>query len=106
MVYFLTITVYFFISQDDISYNKVATQSHTWVGAGYDASNAVDGNIATCMRTKTIGSRSDDKTLWWKVDLGGVYSIYTINIQFKSYSGEGMYCYEIYMQLSDTLYLF
>lgn len=30
--------------QDDISYKKVGTQSHTYPGTGYDASKAVDGN--------------------------------------------------------------
>lgn len=52
---------------------------------GYDARYAVDGNTATCMRTKDIGVNSPEKTVWWKVDLGGVYNIYSINILFKYY---------------------
>lgn len=81
------------LSIDDLSYNKVATQSHTFTGTSYlyDASNAVDGNAATCMRTKEIGSRSPDKTVWWKVDLGEVYNIYSISILFKNYNGNGLY---------------
>lgn len=44
-----------------LSYNKVATQSHTYpVGAYYVANNAVDGDIATCMRTDIIGMNDPD----------------------------------------------
>lgn len=76
---------------DDLSYNKFATQSHTFANnSGYDANNAVDRNTATCMRTKPIGFISPDKTVWWKVDLGRVYSIYSINLQFKNSSFYGM----------------
>lgn len=85
----MEIYYYFFIFEDDISHNKIATQSHTYTGTigtnQYDASNAVDGNTETCMRTKEIGLRSPDKTVWWKVDLGGVLNIYSINILFKNY---------------------
>ena len=42
------------------------------------------------MRTKEIGINSPDKTVWWKVDLGGVYNIYSVNIAFKNYDGYGM----------------
>lgn len=75
--------VFFLSHKDDISYNKVATQSHTYpVGAYYVANNAVDGDIATCMRTDIIGMNDPDKTLWWKVDLGGLRSIFSISILF------------------------
>lgn len=84
------------MSPDKISLNKFATQSHyPEAGTGYDASKALDGDTATCMRTNTIGDNSPDKTVWWKVDLGGVYSIYSINVQFKNYDGYGMYSSEI-----------
>lgn len=73
------------ISIDDLSKQKHATQSHTYPGAFYNASNAVDGNPSTCMRTLPIGNTNPDKTAWWKVDLGGVYSIYGISIVFKDY---------------------
>nr|XP_022311206.1 uncharacterized protein LOC111116503 [Crassostrea virginica] len=75
------------MSQDDLSYNKDASQSHTASGTGYGAENAVDGNTATCTRTKEIGRNSPDKTVWWKVDLGGVYNIYSVNILFKNTPG-------------------
>lgn len=55
----------------------------------YDASKAVDGNIATCMRTLDIGRTSPQKTVWWKVDLGEVYTINSINILFRAYNGYG-----------------
>lgn len=58
----------------------------------YGASKAVDGNSATCTRTNPIGRNDPDKTVWWKVELGGVSSIYSIHIQFKSFDGFGMYC--------------
>nr|XP_022305535.1 receptor-type tyrosine-protein phosphatase alpha-like isoform X2 [Crassostrea virginica] len=72
---------------DDLSHNKDASQSHTFTGPGYGAENAVDGNTATCMRTDAIGPRSPYKTMWWKVDLGGVYNINSVNILFKNYDG-------------------
>ena len=77
--------------KDDLSHNKDASQSHTVQGTGFGAENAVDGNTATCMRTEPIGPNSPYKSVWWKVDLGGVYNIYSVNILFKNYDGEGMY---------------
>ena len=76
--------------KDDLSYNKDASQSHTASGIGYGAEKAVDGNTATCTRTHEIGPNSPFKTVWWKVDLGGVYNIYSVNILFKNYNGYGM----------------
>lgn len=80
-----------FFFQDDLSYNKTATQSTTPSDdeTKYGAGNAVDRNTQTCMRTIEIGRSSPDKTVWWKVDVGGVYSIYSINIIFKNYDGFG-----------------
>ena len=75
--------------KDDLSYKKDASQSHTFKGTGYGAQNAVDGDKATCMRTKDIGPNSQDKTVWWRVDLGGVYNIYSVNILFKNYDEYG-----------------
>lgn len=85
------------LSLDDISYNKIATQSDTYNGMDYVASNAVDGNTATCMRTDPIGVTNPGKATWWKVDLGGVSSIYSVNIQFKSYDQYGVYYYGMYL---------
>ena len=82
------ITIDFF--KDDLSHNKDATQSHTVSGTTYGAENAVDGKTATCMRTEAIGPNSPYKTVWWKVDLGGVYNIYSVNILFKNYDGLGI----------------
>lgn len=77
---------------DVLSHNKVATQSRTYEypGMRFDANNAVDGNLATCMRTRPIGTNAPDRITWWKVDLGRAYTIYSINILFKSYDGYGM----------------
>lgn len=43
------------------------------------------------MKPHDIGITSEYKTVWWKVDLGGVYNIYSITILFKRYNGYGMY---------------
>nr|XP_022305551.1 platelet endothelial aggregation receptor 1-like [Crassostrea virginica] len=75
------------LAYDDLSYNKDASQSHTLPGPGYGAENAVDGNKATCMRTEPIGGNSPYKSVWWRVDLGGVYNINSVNILFKNYDG-------------------
>ena len=81
----------FYMDTDDLSRQKTATQSPTIPGSNdlYKASNAVDRDITTCMRTEQIGPTSPYKTVWWKVDLGGVYNIYSVNIVFKNYDGEG-----------------
>ena len=76
-----------------MSKNKIASQSTTAVGSTDDdfiAGNAGDRDITTCMRAKPIGT-SSDKSMWWRVDLGGVYNIYSVNILFKNYDGYGMY---------------
>ena len=80
-----------FILTDDLSKQKHATQSTTFPGTYdlYKAGNAVDRNLATCMRTSNIGPTSPDKTVWWMVDLGGVFTIYSVNILFKNYDGFG-----------------
>lgn len=73
--------------------NKDAKQSTTypWSYNSYLPNNAVDKNITTCIRTDGMGGLSPDQTVWWKVDLGGVYNIYSVNILFKNYDGYGMY---------------
>ncbi|XP_078330769.1 uncharacterized protein LOC144624721 [Crassostrea virginica] len=74
------------LTYDDLSFQKNATQStEAWYYDLYKADNAVDRNITTCMRTEPIGGASPDKTVWWKVDLGGVHNIYSVNILFRSY---------------------
>lgn len=88
-MYFSTISLYC-IFLDDVSYKKVATQSHTTLGKETDASYAVDRNTETCMKTLPIGISSPEKTVWWKVDLSEVYSIQSINLLFKNYNGYGM----------------
>nr|XP_022311632.1 receptor-type tyrosine-protein phosphatase epsilon-like [Crassostrea virginica] len=84
-IIFLT-GIKFATAYDDLSKNKEATQSTTAPSPidAYRAGNAVDRDITTCMRTDAIGT-SSDKTVWWRVDLGGVYNIYSVNILFKYY---------------------
>nr|XP_022312350.1 multiple epidermal growth factor-like domains protein 6 isoform X2 [Crassostrea virginica] len=75
---------------DDLSFKKNATQSTVQVSKDkdlYKADNALDKDITTCMRTEPIGTNSPDKTVWWKVDLGGVHNIHSVNILFKNYDG-------------------
>ena len=50
------------------------------------------------MRAKPIGPTSPEKTVWWRVDLGGLYNIYSVNILFKN--GEGMYSNELWLNAS------
>uniref|UniRef100_K1PJI1 Scavenger receptor class F member 2 n=1 Tax=Magallana gigas TaxID=29159 RepID=K1PJI1_MAGGI len=71
----------------DLSYNKVASQSSTVTGNYNDAKNAVDRNVTTCMKTNDLGGSSPRTTVWWKVDLGRIYSINSVNIFFKNYVG-------------------
>lgn len=84
----------YFHYKDDLSYGKSSTQSHTFPGSKdlYGAKNAVDENTNTCMRTETIGTGTQipKKTVWWIVDLGGVFNIYSINVLFKNYDGYGI----------------
>lgn len=77
--------------EDNLSYNKLATQSLSYPGSSTGARIAVDKNTATCTRQYDIGLSSLYKTVWWKVDLGDVYNIYSISILFKTYDGYGMY---------------
>ena len=73
-----------------MSFQKNATQStEAWPLDLYKSGNAVDRDVSTCMRTQPIGPTSPYKTVWWKVDLGGVYNIYSVNILFKSYDEYG-----------------
>lgn len=80
---------FYILFSDDLSYKKLASQLHTTIGPYYNASNAIDGNLATCMRTLPIGYNNPENTVWWKVDLGAVYNIYSINIIFKNTDFEG-----------------
>lgn len=82
-----------YLSADDLSFKANASQSPMALldlHNTYDARYAVDRNTATCMRTDDIGTNSVHKTMWWKVDLGEVYSIYSITILFKTYENKGM----------------
>lgn len=80
---------------DDLSFEKIASQSHSYpvLGSLYSANNAVDRNTTTCSRTSDIGYASRFKNVWWKVDLGRVHNLYNMGILFKSYDGYGMYTY-------------
>nr|XP_022311525.1 uncharacterized protein LOC111116798 [Crassostrea virginica] len=79
------------LTYDDLSIRKTAIQSTTEHGRNnaFQAANTVDGNITTCMRTQPIGAGTHvpHKTMWWKMDLGGVYNIYRVNILFRNYEG-------------------
>ncbi|XP_061170708.1 receptor-type tyrosine-protein phosphatase epsilon-like [Saccostrea echinata] len=73
----------------DLSREKATSQTLTWpcphreCKDQYISKNAVDRDKDTCTRQSVIGGRSEDKTGRWKVDLGAIYSIYSINILFK-----------------------
>ena len=84
------------ICTDDLSKNKVATQSTTYPSSIYTADNAVDRDITTCMRTELIGVTSPYQTVWWRVDLGRVYNIYSVNIRFRNYDDQGIILLFVY----------
>ena len=86
-----------------MSKDKDASQSTTYGASTSDANlyvagNAVDRDVTTCMRTSPIGGTSSYNSVWWRVDLGGVHSIYSVNIMFKNYDGWGiiLHIYECY----------
>lgn len=81
----------------------MATQSHTTIGKETKASSAVDRNTTTCMRTLPIGKNNPNKTVWWKVDLGGVYNIQSITMLFKNYDNHGMFYYIKSMRLCQIV---
>lgn len=88
----LLIGVKCIFAYDDLSYGKEATHwriYNSW-SDGYLASNAIDRNTSTCTRTYEIGKGGFLKTTWWKVDLGKVKSIYSVQIDFKKYEGYEM----------------
>lgn len=79
------------IFTDNLCLKKVASRAHSYADfTYYNASNAVDGNTETCIRTDPIGLTDPEETVWWKVDRGREYSIYSINILFKSYKNYGL----------------
>lgn len=80
---------------NDLSFQGFASQEPVYPGQGpyhwYEAKNAIDRNTTTCMRTDAIGPNTPYKHMWWKVDLGAVYNIKSIEILFKNYDSFGMY---------------
>ncbi|XP_061185193.1 protein draper-like [Saccostrea echinata] len=80
----------------DLSRAKVASQSSIYpclddaCSKFYIASNAVDRDLSTCTRSMYIGENSITNTVWWRVDLGKIFSIYSINVVFKNYGGYEM----------------
>ncbi|XP_062610269.1 uncharacterized protein LOC134272047 [Saccostrea cucullata] len=80
--------VFFLFSEDNLSLGQYSVQSSIWPCppdcTRYSPNNAVDGNNKTCMRADIIGESSGEKTVWWRVNLGDIKSIYSIRIQFKN----------------------
>lgn len=97
------INIFFVYHKEDLSYKKNAAQLPLYPGTSYDASNAVDRNVGTCMRTEGIGLKSVFNSAWWKVDLGGIYNIYSVNILFKNYEGHGI-CLNIFLSFYFLLH--
>ncbi|XP_062597992.1 uncharacterized protein LOC134259424 [Saccostrea cucullata] len=83
----------FSFGDDDLSYLKNASQTLTRTCSIkevdqcglYVAANALDRNMSTCTRSELIGLSSPNKEVMWYVDLGEIYSVYSISIQFKDY---------------------
>jgi hypothetical protein len=69
----------FFSQGVNVALQATAIQSSTSTfvsgsGATFDASNAIDGDDSTFSHTR-------DSSSWWEVDLGGLYSVESINIK-------------------------
>jgi hypothetical protein len=85
---FSRIERHWFLLLDDLSKDKDAIQSKTRLCSPTSqclAKNAVDRIYSTCMNADAFGILTPYKTMWWSVDLGAVYSIYSINVVFKDY---------------------
>lgn len=77
---------------DDLSANKFTQQYKTSrTCQSCVASKAVDRDIQTCTRMEDIGTTTNDRSTWWYVDLGGIYNLHNIRIQFKDYDGYSKY---------------
>ena len=86
-----------------MSKDKIATQSSTAPSiTDVSAGKAVDRDTDTCMKTNIIDKNSPENTVWWEVDLGDVFSIYSVSIMFKNYNGEGRYMYYIMLKFIDN----
>ncbi|XP_056002467.1 multiple epidermal growth factor-like domains protein 10 isoform X2 [Ostrea edulis] len=73
---------------DDLSKGQNANQFPIWSckpSSICAANNAVDRIYSTCIGTDKIGPTSPEKTTWWFVNLGDVYSIYSVRILFKDH---------------------
>ncbi|XP_062597994.1 uncharacterized protein LOC134259428 [Saccostrea cucullata] len=81
----------FSFGYDDLSYLKNTSLTPTWSCLSiqqckfFAATNALDSNKSTCARAGMIGHFTPDKEVTWYVDLGVIYSVYSISIQFKDY---------------------
>lgn len=85
---------------DDLSASKFANQYRTFSACQSCVANkAVDRDIQTCAMMKDIGTTSNDRSTWWYVDLGGIYNLYNIRIQFKDYG-------EMYSKYSKRSFIF
>lgn len=85
---------------DDLSENKTPQQFKTDSSCpACVATNAVDKDINTCTRGDYFGTTSPNNSTWWYVDLGGIYNVYNIRIQFKDYG-------QMYSKYSKRTFIF
>lgn len=102
-----SVTIYMkTFSTDNLSLNKNAYQNNVATScATCVAQNAVDGNINTCMRTEDIGITNNQHETWWYVNLGSVFNLYNIRIQFRNDYGmeHSKYVVEIKSSKHDNL---
>lgn len=80
---------------DDLSANKLAKQYKTASTCiSCVGTKAVDLDNSSCARMDDIGTTSPDKSTWWYVDLGDIYSLYNIRIQFEDYEDFSKYSHK------------
>lgn len=71
----------------------------------YFVCNVVDRNLLMCMRIDLIGCYFYYKKMWWKVDFGGIYNIYSIDILFKIYDSYGKKFFEGFFLIECLIFI-
>ncbi|XP_061170695.1 uncharacterized protein LOC133180136 [Saccostrea echinata] len=81
-------TITYVLTNGGKAYHKPPTTQCSNNCAFYAADKAVDRNNDTCTRTDIIGPTAQKKEVFWYVDLGDIYNLYDIAIQFKDYGSK------------------